>query len=394
MTTKPSREIVTEWIHIAFDETSSFVETYGFSGSQGTVNLEGLLLKPQGDSSRTLLVFMHPASTLQLLPMPRKLAQMGFHVLCAGSRFAKNDTALIMEKVVLDLGAYIKEAKQNRGYEKVVLMGWSGGGALSAFYQAQAEHPSITHTPAGDQVDIAGAGLIPADAVVFQAAHLSRARMLSEMIDPSVKNENDPDDRVLEMDIYDPRNPHQPPYSQAFIEEYRTNQLKRIRKIRQWVLETLDDLKRRKTLEMERGFVTHRTMAEPRFLDPTLDPNGRRPGWCYMGHPETANNGPIGLGRFSTLRSWLSQWSIDDSNADGLNCAAHISKPALVVENEADDAVPQPHPAMMFNALGSQDKTMHVIAGATHYYKEQPEHLNQVATILTDWMASRKLIDF
>ncbi|MCE7058329.1 S9 family peptidase [Algoriphagus sp. AGSA1] len=147
-------------------------------------------------------------------------------------------------------------------------------------------------------------------------------------------------------------------------------------------------------MEMERGFVTHRTMAEPRFLDPTLDPNGRRPGWCYMGHPETANNGPIGLGRFSTLRSWLSQWSIDDSNADGLNCAAHISKPALVVENEADDAVPQPHPAMMFNALGSQDKTMHVIAGATHYYKEQPEHLNQVATILTDWMASRKLIDF
>ncbi|QIM47891.1 alpha/beta hydrolase [Pusillimonas sp. DMV24BSW_D] len=394
MTTKPPRKIVTEWIHIAFDETSSFVETYGFSGSQGTVNLEGLLLKPQGDSSRTLLVFMHPASTLQLLPMPRKLAQMGFHVLCAGSRFAKNDTALIMEKVVLDLGAYIKEAKHNRGYEKVVLMGWSGGGALSAFYQAQAEHPSITNTPAGDPVDIAGAGLIPADAVVFQAAHLSRARMLSEMIDPSVKNESDPDDRVLEMDIYDPRNPNQPPYSKAFIEEYRTNQLKRIRKIRQWVLETLDDLKRRNTLEMERGFVTHRTMAEPRFLDSTLDPNGRRPGWCYMGHPETANNGPIGLGRFSTLRSWLSQWSINDSNADGLSCAAHISKPALVVENEADDAVPQPHPGMMFDALGSQDKTMHVIAGATHYYKGQPEHLNQAAAILTSWMASRKLIDF
>ncbi|MCI2808316.1 alpha/beta hydrolase [Eoetvoesiella caeni] len=387
------RTVVSEWIHIAFDETSSFVETYGFSGSHGTVNLEGILMKPENEPSRTLMVFMHPSSTLQLLPMPRKLAQMGFHVLCAGSRFAKNDAALIMEKVIIDLGAYIREAKQKWGYEKVVLMGWSGGGSLTTFYQSQAEHPSITETPAGDAIDIIGAGLIPADAVVFQAAHISRARMLSEMIDPSVKDENNPDDRILDLDIYDPRNPNRPPYSNAYLSQYRAAQLSRMRKIRQRVLETLDDLRRRNTLEMERGFVTHRTMAEPRFLDPALDPNGRRPGWCYMGNPETANNGPVGLGRFSTLRSWLSQWSIDDTNADGLACIAQISKPLLVIENEADDAVPQPHPIMMFNAAVAQDKTMHVIEGATHYYKGQPELLDQAASLIDDWVMSRKLVD-
>ena len=87
---------------------------------------------------------MHPATTLQLLPVPQALAKAGVHVLCAGSRFAKNDTPLIMEKVVLDLGAYIRHAKEKWGYEKILLCGWSGGGSLSLFYQSQAEKPSIT----------------------------------------------------------------------------------------------------------------------------------------------------------------------------------------------------------------------------------------------------------
>src|SRR5690606_27426484 len=112
-----------------------------------------------------------------------------------------------------------------------------------------------------------------------------------------------------------------------FIAAYRAAQLARMRKITAWVKDTLAILKARNTAEIERGFVTHRTLAEPRFLDPSLDPNDRKPGSCYLGNPETANTGPVGLARFSTLRSWLSQWSIDDTNADGLRCAARISAP-------------------------------------------------------------------
>src|SRR5262245_28043923 len=138
------------------------------------VNCEGIRFRPTGKSSKTLALFMHPASTLQLLPVPRALAQAGVHVLCAGSRFAKNDAPLIMEKVVLDLGAYVRHAKESWGYEKIVLCGWSGGGSLSLFYQSQAEKPSIVEK------------LIPADAMIFQAAHLSRAIYLAESIGPSV----------------------------------------------------------------------------------------------------------------------------------------------------------------------------------------------------------------
>jgi dienelactone hydrolase len=336
---------------------------------------------------------MHPASTLQLLPLPRAMAARGVHVLCGGSRYARNDSPLIMEKVVLDLGAYVRHAREVWGYERIVIAGWSGGGSLSLFYQSQAERPTITATPAGDPVDLAGARLIPADAMLLQAAHVSRAVMLREWIDPSVRNEDDPDDRDPELDLYDPRNPNKPPYAPEFLERFRAAQLARVRRRTAWVKETLDRLRRQGGLEKERGFVTHRTLADPRFLDGSLEPNDRPIGRCYLGHPETVNNGPVGLARFSTLRAWLSQWSIDDTNAEGERCAAHVTVPLLAIENTADDAVPQSHVGRLYRAAASADKTFTAIRGATHYYVGQPELLGQAVDVTLRWMAERGLGD-
>src|SRR6516225_98621 len=142
---------------LSFPDTAGFSETYGFGAASGMVWLEGQYLIPHGRASKTLYLFMHPASTLQLLPMPAALAGAGLHVLCAASRYPKNDSGLIMEKVALDMGAWVRDARA-REYEKVILVGWSGGGSLSLFYQAEAEAPSITATPAGDPVDLARAG--------------------------------------------------------------------------------------------------------------------------------------------------------------------------------------------------------------------------------------------
>ncbi len=386
-------EVQPEWVHVAYAEASDLRETYGFASSQGMVHVEGIRFVPKGRPSGTLLVYMHPASTLQLLPMPRAMAEHGAHVLCAGSRYARNDTPLVMEKVILDLGAYVRHAREAWGYEKVVIVGWSGGGSLALFYQSQAEQPTLASTPAGDPVDIAGARLIPADGLIFQAAHVSRAVMLADWIDPSVLNEDDPDERDVELDLYDSRNPNQPPYTADFITRFRAAQLARIRSRTAWVKETLARIRAKGGKEMERGFVTHRTLAEPRFLDGTLDPNDRTVGTCFLGHPETANNGPIGLARFSTLRAWLSQWSVDDSNAHGERCAAAVSVPLLVIENSADDAVPQPHTGRIHRAARSRDKTLATIKGATHYYAGQPQLLEQAVDLCLHWMQERKLID-
>jgi hypothetical protein len=155
-------------IKIGFVDASQADERYGGSGDM--VALEGELLKPPTDS-RTVLVFMHPSGIMSLLPMPVALARAGVHVCCAVSRYPNNDSALIMEKCVIDLSKYVKCLKERHGYQKVVLVGWSGGGSLSTFYQAEAEQPTVLHTPAGDPLDLSAAGLHAADGLMLMAAH-------------------------------------------------------------------------------------------------------------------------------------------------------------------------------------------------------------------------------
>ena len=377
---------------VTFPDNAKAKEVYGFAGNSGLVNLEGQLLS-DNRPSKTLFVFMHPTSTLQLLPMPTALADAGFHVLCAASRYARNDSALIMEKVVLDLGAWLRYGRHELCYEKIVLVGWSGGGSLSLFYQAQAEKPTITQTPAGDPVDLISAGLEKADGVIFIAAHLSRAETLTEWLDPSVLDELNPDIRDAYIDIYAPDCPNKAPFSADFIQEFRARQVARNRKITAFCQDKLAELARRGGAEVERAFVVHRTMCDVRWLDPSIDPNGRRPGWCYMGDPRTVNVGPVGLARYSSLRSWISQWSIDLSNAKGpTNAARIVATPVLQIVNGADDAVPATHNPAIRDALATQDRTYVEIERATHYYLGQPELLKTCTDIVRDWCSARGLL--
>lgn len=376
---------------VTFPERAKFTETYGFAGTSGNVNLEGQLFRSRS-ASKMLFIFMHPSSTLHLMPMPAALAEAGCHILCAASRYPKNDSALIMENVIIDLGAWVRYAREKLGYEKVVLVGWSGGGSLSLFYQAQAENLTITHTPAGDEIVITPADVPPADGVIFIAAHLSRAETLTEWLDPSVLDEIDPDKRDRSFDIYAPDCPHKPPFSVAFVKEFRAAQIARNRKITTWCRDMLQTLKQRGGGQMERAFVVHRTMCDVRWIDLTIDPNGRKPDHCYMGNPRTVNVGPVGLARFSTLRSWLSQWSYDLSNAKGPANAARIFRtPVLQIENEADDAVPATHGPIIREALATPRKEYVKIEGANHYYLGQPDHLATCVSMVMDWSARQGL---
>lgn len=379
-----------ELIILRYAELSAFTETYGFSGSSGEFSLEGQLMRPTHSAVQckpdTVYLFMHPSSTLHLLPMPCAMANNGMHVLCAASRYPKNDSALIMEKVVRDMGAWVRWAREVGGYDHVVLVGWSGGGSLSLFYQAQAESPTIRQTPAGDSVDLTQAGLLCADGLIFIAAHLSRAETLTEWLDPSVINELNPDERDLELDIYSPICPNKPPFSNEFVDRFRHAQVARNRRISIWCQQMLVDLAEQEGPETERSFIVHRTMCDPRWIDCTLDPNGRRENACYLGDPRTVNVGPAGLARYSSLRSWLSQWSIDLSNAKGpLNAARVVNTPVIQIVNGADDAVPATHNPAIRAALASSDAEYVEIEGATHYYQNQPAQMQACLTAIRDW---------
>lgn len=373
---------------VVFDDTSAYRDTYG--GVTESVVLESYLLAPKGVKSDTVIVFMHPIGGGAYLPMTNALARAGHHVIYCNSRYRGVDSALIMEKVVQDLGACVKDARERLGYTNVVLAGWSGGGALSLYYQQQAQHATVTHTPAGEHPDLTELDLPAADGMMLLAAHVSRHGTLTEWMDPSILDENDPSKRDPELDIYNPDNPNQAPYTPEFLERYRAAQIDRNRRITAWVKEQLQDLRDSGELLMERGFIVHGTMADPRWLDLTLDPNDRKLG-CYLGDPRIVNMGPVGLARFTTLRSWLSQWSYDDANGDGPRCAADLEVPTLVIGNSADNACTPSHTQRLYEAVGHQDKTLHTIAGATHYYagREQIPYLKQAVTTITDWMGER-----
>jgi pimeloyl-ACP methyl ester carboxylesterase len=372
--------LVREPYLVVHQETSAIKDVYG--GAGGMVVVECMRIVQAGTSSKRAIVFTHPIGSGAFLPLVSALAHAGHHVLYVNPRYRGNDSALIIEKCVADLGAALKDARTRWGYEEIILGGWSGGGSLSLFYQDQAENPTITHTPAGDAYNLTAMALPPVQGIMLLAAHVSRAVTLTEWMDPSITDETRPFDRDPALNIYAPDCPAQPPYNQAFVDQFRAAQIARNRRITAWVKDQLA------TIEpgTERGFVTHGTMCDVRWTDPTQEPSDRRPHECYLGIPKIANDGPVGLARFSTLRSWLSQWSYDDTNATGIGNASRISCPVLVINNTADLACTPSHAKRLYDAVGHANKEYANVVGADHYYIERADLLPVAVGLCSDWI--------
>ena len=379
--------VVREAYGFVHADKSRLKEVYG--GPTGQVFVECMRVRPDAGESKTVILFSHPVGGGSFLPLVSALARAGRHVVYCNPRYRGNDTALIMEKCVLDLGACIADLKTRFGYEKVVLGGWSGGGSLSLFYQDQAQTPTITHTPAGDEVDIAGAGLQAADGILLLAAHISRSVTMTEWLDPSILDESRPFERDPSLNLYDPAFPETAPYSAAFVQRFRQAQIDRNRRITAWAKDQLAALKAAGDPDAERCFVVQGTMSDVRWTDPSQDPSDRRPYTCYLGDPKIVNDGPVGLGRFTTLRSWLSQWSYDESRANGVVNAGRISCPVLVINNTADLACTPSHAQRLFDATASADKSLVHIEGADHYYAERPDLLPRATTAIGEWLDAR-----
>ncbi|QMW24339.1 alpha/beta fold hydrolase [Sandaracinobacteroides saxicola] len=368
-----------------FQEPVTVRDTYG--GIAGLVGLQAHHLKPDSPSD-TLVIFMHPMGIMHYLPLPGALAAAGVHCLTAVSRYPNNDNALIMEKVLVDLGHWVSYARETLGYRRIILGGWSGGGSLALFYQQQATAVvRLTGTPAGDPVDLST--LTPVDGMMLLAAHISRAGTLTEWLDPSIIDEANPLVRDPAWNLYASPPPASAPYPAQWVTEFRQRQVARNRRITAWAQAQLATVKAAHGDHAEQAFIVHGTMADPRWLDPTIDPNDRVPGQCYLGDPRLINDSPGGLGRYATLRSWLSQWGYDTSRADGLSCGAACHIPTLVVGNSADDACTPSHTHRLFDAVAATDKVMHEIKGATHYYAFQPDKLAEAVTIVKAWLLER-----
>ena len=114
----------------------------------------------------------------------------------------------------------------------------------------------------------------------------------------------------------------------------------------------------------DEAFVVHRTHADPRCLDLTLDRNDRRPGSVW-GDARAVNYGANAMGRTTSLTAFLSQWS-SASRAGGPENLARTSVPALLLTYSADQST---FPSTRDSWLGAGgDRIRNVdIVGADHY---------------------------
>lgn len=342
-------------------------------------------------AKKAAAIVMHPTSNFMAHYLISPLAARGICCLGLNSRYVNNDTVLLMERVIQDLGAGVQFLR-GLGYDKVVLVGNSGGAALASFYQAQAEKLSVTQTPDGEPIELAPQDLPPVQGIALCAAHAGRSRLFGEWLDPSVSDETDPDGVDRDLDVYDARNG--PPYAKEFLERFRAGQMARRERIETWVRRRLEFLRgaRERARSRPRGsdhfhprdqaVVIHRTHADPRFLDLSLDANDRAPGSLW-GDPREVNYAASSMARTTTLGAFLSQWS-SASQADGPDNLARTQVPVLFMEYTADQSTFPSTAALWLEAAGAR-ASAHKIAGANHYLAGQPKLVAEVANLIADW---------
>jgi hypothetical protein len=380
------------------------------------------------EAPRVGVVLMHPRVDFTHHYAVPRLVEAGFGVLAANSRHVGNDTMCEHEELVLDLAACVNWLRRKAGVQHVVLLGNSGGGSLAGYYQAQASRAPrdrLSRSPGGAPTRFDVAEMTPADAVVLVAAHRGQGHVLLRSIDAAVVDEGDPFGSDPSLDLYDERNGFREPpspstFDPAFVARVRAAQNDRVRRIDERARAMLADhrlaveeserstfsqrpfAERQETLRRrayEPVMVVDRTMANPAYVDPSVDadPQGatREYGSLLSDRPDLMNMSAVGFARTCTPRAWLSTWSGLSSHADLVANAARIDVPTLAVYAARDREVHFVRDVgPVFDACAASDKTLVRIEGARHYFEPEPGEkdapdVERLMDVVVPWMKER-----
>lgn len=356
-------------------------------------------LPPTGDPTVAVLV-MHPRGDFSRHYMVPHLAMGGYAVFGCTTRHLHNDADALHERLLVDVAAAMRWLRA-RGFQKIVMLGNSGGGSLFALYLAQAKlapAERLRRAPSGDVVPLSDYEMPMPDAFVLLAAHPGEGRFLLERLDPAVLDENDPSTVNPRLDMYDPRNGYVPmhrgasKYSADFLVEFRAAQEARCERIDRRCLEWCEESRywrgkikeamsgaamstEEKLMAQRRGLtrrylLIYRTLADPRYLDPTIDASSRPLGsvFAHGGRDTVSANYGDGLARSMSARGWLSTWSGLQSNARLDRTLPHVDLPLLIVFPDSDTEIyPQEQEAFLA-AAGSTDKQFVTVPWVDHYF--------------------------
>lgn len=345
---------------------------------------------PIGTPWKTAVILSHPRGDFSAHYACPLLAAAGYAVLGFGTRYMNNDTDCLHEQCVVDVKTAHDEMIR-RGAEAVVLLGNSGGGSLMALANVDA-----------------GIG----DGWVGMAAHPGEGVFMLQVIDPSVADESDPFATVPELDMYLPDNGWRPwpepcEYDPAWLVTYRAAQRARVARLDEIAkasiadsssvipelrgVDPAEDPVRYRDLRRRAVFTKYltiyRTLADPAYLDLSIDPDERAMGSLFaFPDPFDANYGRGGLARTMTARGWLSTWSGLSSGAKLADTMPEVTVPTLLIHPTADTEIRVWQAKEIVDAAGADDVTYIEMKGALHYLEgDRPEAMQHVA----DWLATR-----
>jgi alpha-beta hydrolase superfamily lysophospholipase len=334
--------------------------------------VRGLLWTPPvGQRWRTAVLLSHPRGDFSVHYACPLLAAAGYGVFGFGTRYMNNDTDCLHEHCITDVAAAHAEMVR-RGAEAVVLLGNSGGGSLMAMAAAQL-----------------GIG----DGWIGIAAHPGEGEFMLQVIDPSVADESDPLATIPELDMYNPDNgwrpwPQPSRYDPEWLAGYRAAQARRVARldaIAQSALaesaeagQRLRDIDRDSDLDgwreqrrrrvFTRYLTIYRTLADPAYLDLSIDPDDRPMGSLFaFPDPFEANYGRGGLARTMTARGWLSTWSGLSSRARLADTIPAVTVPTMMIHPTADTEIRLHQARQIHAAAGADDVTYVELEGAPHY---------------------------
>jgi hypothetical protein len=177
-------------------------------------------------------VFMHPRTQQTRPYLAPALLEAGYAVWGQHSRYVNNDTDMTHEEVLLDVAAGMRMLRE-RGYERLVLIGNSGGGSLLSGYQWQAAlppHERWTTDPAGEPIDLASEDMPTGELFVALAAHQGEGLVLLDELDAAIVDERDPTLVDPALDLFSAANGYRPfpepsSYDPAWVARYRAAQV-------------------------------------------------------------------------------------------------------------------------------------------------------------------------
>ena len=355
--------------------------TAGRAGAGGHP-CQGLYHRGVGRKPKVAMIATHYQIDFSEHYLADYMATRGIGFLGWNTRFRGFESSFLLDHALVDIGVGVRWLREVQGVDTVVLLGNSGGGSLMAAYQSQAVGPNVT--PLEGMRPAAGlAELIPADGYVATAAHPGRPEVLTAWMDAAVVDENDPVATDPDLDLFNEANG--PPYSPEFLARYRAAQIARNHAITNWAEM---ELKRVRAAGFsDRPFTVVRTWADPRMVDPSIEPTTRQPNTCYAGVPAKANRSAHGIAAACTLRNWLGMWSLRVAQTRAEPHLARITCPALVINADGDTGVFPSDAQRIYDALGSTDKTRSSIE--TDHYFSTPGARSEQADTIAKWISKR-----